>query len=499
MLFHAYYKYFFDIRIYFSVYTQMRTIIRYNIDIRKTVVYKNMIKYYPKQIGNQDAYTVVQTDSAGHVVRSRTVLVSTYVVERSSLYYFFIIDNESRIIHPAYRFLNRECKYQSFNSRKQKANALKYLYSWLAMENYAINNLSESQVDSLIDFLKGYGINSSETERRTIRSNVTVNLYLSAIRSYFEFLGVQNKSLSRKHAVSVTVNAGSEFSATMRNERYDKNLSVNSPSDREVPKYVSPAEFQRLYSIAKSKNDRTGMIIMHLMYIYGLRLGEVLGIAVPEDIMIVQRTGKSVPVLIIRNRVSDNPDFQNAKNKRHPLSQDEYATSDYQKSKDEIVLSWDFYKSLVDYVNATQPYYAEHYPDNYEKGFADVVSQRNKPDVNHYMFLNQYGKPLSAKTWGNHLKEYFIEAGISIDLDVRQEGLSHRFRHGFAMYHARFSPHPVKDALELSKLLRHKNASTAQIYFNPTQEDEIEMKEDQLRDLYSSFPELLNDIDGKDK
>ena len=61
------------------------------------------------------------------------------------------------------------------------------------------------------------------------------------------------------------------------------------------------------------------------------------------------------------------------------------------------------------------------------------------------------------------------------------------------MFHARFSEHPV-DVLTLQKLLRHKSISSTMIYYNPTIEDEFNIKTEFQNELYSMIPELKGDI-----
>ena len=136
----------------------------------------------------------------------------------------------------------------------------------------------------------------------------------------------------------------------------------------------------------------------------------------------------------------------------------------------------------------------DKYPENYEQGYADIVSVRDKPETNHYIFLNRYGRILSDQTWNNTLKKYFEVAGIPIDVDVRENNLSHRFRHGFAMVHARFSKHPA-DALSLQKMLRHKSLSSTMVYYNPTPEDEFKIKMEFQKELYDMIPELKEGLD----
>ena len=89
--------------------------------------------------------------------------------------------------------------------------------------------------------------------------------------------------------------------------------------------------------------------------------------------------------------------------------------------------------------------------------------------------------------------EYFTEAGIPIDSDIRENNLSHRFRHGFAMFHARYSERSV-DALVLQKMMRHKSISSTMVYYNPTPEDELKIKTEFQEELYNMIPELRSSM-----
>ena len=223
------------------------------------------------------------------------------------------------------------------------------------------------------------------------------------------------------------------------------------------------------------------------MYGYGLRLGECLGLTM-EDITETHVNGKLVPVLLIRNRMSDAK-YQYAKNLLHVSNKNQYRSRDYQLSRWKIIITYELYEELIGYIESAHSSAMEKYPDNYEKGAADIVSVLDAPESNHYVFLNRYGRVLNDQTWNAHLKNYFSEAGIPIDHDVREKNLSHRFRHGFAMFHARFSEHPVA-ALELSRMMRHKNILSTMVYYNPTFEDELKTKTEFQNELYTLIPEL---------
>lgn len=49
-----------------------------------------------------------------------------------------------------------------------------------------------------------------------------------------------------------------------------------------------------------------------------------------------------------------------------------------------------------------------------------------------------------------------------------------------------------RDAVELSKLMRHSSISATLIYYNPTISDKIKLKTEFTKELYSILPELKN-------
>lgn len=450
-----------------------------------------MIKYIAHKVGKSTNYTCLVTDSDGNILSKTEVIIPLFIVTKKNFIYFILFDDHGKVIHPSYRYLNKRIIQTSPNSRKQSANAIRLLYCWLALTNYDIYALNQEQIDEMISFFRGLSFEFDDSfSNQTIRSNNTVNVYLATCRNYMQFLGIENSPLYNMR-ISNMVLSSAEYGVTSAVERvhYTNNLPTpNSRQIRTVPKYISPDDFHKLFSLAAANNDKTAIILMHLMYGYGLRLGECLGLTL-EDIQEVHRNNNLVPILIIRNRMSDNPKFQSAKGKMNVQDQREYKTSDYQHSKDEIIITYDFYEQLCNYINETHEEAYENYPENYSKGIADIVSLRNRPDTNHYVFLNQYGKVLSDATWNNHLKSYFLKAGLHIDYDTRNNNLSHRFRHGFAMFHTHYSEHQL-DALQLQKLMRHTNITSTMIYYNPTPEDEYQIKTEAQQYLYDQIPEL---------
>lgn len=445
------------------------------------------------RIGNQSAFERHVLDEDGNSLIVTTTRIPMHTVERDRKKVFLIYDDDMRVISNAYAYLNKEILASSPKSRAKAAYALRFLYCFLALSGIRENELDDSHVRELQQFLQGVGTVTSEYALETQRRNNTANGYFAIYRKYYKSLGIDCDALFRFRKASVETWSGVEPVRPVSINRFESNLPGKAYCERTVPKYISPDDFQKLYRIAIDDGNATAKIIMHLMYGYAMRLGEVLGLTT-EDIVEKKINGSYAPVLIIRNRRSDR-DFQYAKGRKHVLTQAEYKTDAYVDSWQEIVLDYSMYEKLVDYINDTHERAMDKYPDNYAEGSADVVSSYDAPDSNHYVFLNRYGRVLSGQTWGNALKDYFERAEIQRDWDLRKDNLSHRFRHGFAMFHAHFSPHPV-DVIRLQKWMRHKWLSSTMVYFNPTIEDEVKMKAAFQDDLYDMIPELKAGLRG---
>src|SRR5699024_12787252 len=83
--------------------------------------------------------------------------------------------------------------------------------------------------------------------------------------------------------------------------------------------------------------------------------------------------------------------------------------------------------------------------------------------------------------------EIFKKAGLNVDKERREINLSHRFRHGFAMFMIR---HYKVEAHDLKVLLRHRSINSVQHYYRPTDEDVAEMRTEFVKSIYDLIPEL---------
>ena len=446
-----------------------------------------MIYYAEEKNGRKSIYKKVVTDESGKMISERRVEIPLYKIEKDGQDWFLLYDDDMNVLSLPSSYLNFDMSDCSLNTRRANANALRMLYVFLSLSNYDITALGQGQLNELIRFLQGLNSNPETFKTETLRSNDTVNDFLAVYRTFFRKKNIKSSALFDAKIKREEFTFGNDAAGVTERLTYRANLRTADPNAHTVPKYISPDEFETLNRLAVAKKDKRAMCIMRLMYCYGLRLGEVLGLTT-EDIHETHRNNVLVPTIILRNRMSDK-DFQYCKNLGHVDKPEMYHSREYTKSKHVIVIDYPLYELICDYINEAHTEAMSKHKEAYEKGAADIVSYRDRPEYNHYIFLSDIGTVLSGQTWGNYLKKYFSDAGIAIDYDLRENNLSHRFRHGFAMLHSHFRKDPV-DALVLKDMMRHKTISSTMRYYNPTQEEEFKIKEEFIEDLYEMIPSL---------
>lgn len=446
-----------------------------------------MIYYHERKDGRKSIFSKVITDENDHVLSKREVEISLIKLEEHGKTWFMLYDDDMNILDEPTSYLNFDMAEASLNTRRNSANALRLLYVFLALSNYQITHIEQRELSELIHFLRGINSNPTVFKTKTVRSNDTVNSYLGVYREFFRRRKIYSNALFDSKVTRRIVSFDNDITSNVAQITYSSNLPTYNPETNMVPMYISPDEFEKLNRKAIEKNDKRALCIMRLMYCYGLRLGEVLGLTT-EDLKESHRDNTLVPIIVIRNRISDK-DFQFAKNLCHVDKPETYRSKLYSRSKYEIVIDYPLYELICDYITEVHTGVMENHPDRYAAGEADIVSWRDAPESNHYIFLSNKGSVLSGQTWGNYLKKYFEECDIPIDRDCRGTNLSHRFRHGFAMLHAHYRKDPV-NALELQKMMRHASLSSTMRYYNPTLEEEFKIKEEFTEELFELIPSL---------
>lgn len=395
--------------------------------------------------------------------------------------FFIIHDLNGKLIKEANYYLNETIAGDNYKKRELAFTALKLFYSFIQLyqlENYKVD-LRPIHINQLLLFLKGGKRkgNAWNLDISTTRRNGTINMYLHVYRDFYKkVFRVENNSLFDKTTVAHIHGRGMlGHTRTQKLERYSANKSVPN-HQKMIPKYIKPHIFDTVLDVVKESYSLRDEIIIRLMYEYGLRLGEVLGITI-EDI---EYSTDGYYRLIIRNRLSDKP-YQSAKGLLQINSIEDYSMSSYTdyKAGYHIVVIREGIKELIDeYIDETRDVFLlnkspKKRKNLFERAIADRVSDTSiSNEENQYIFLShQNYTPLSASGWNYTLRKIFSIVGIKRDQQVRQNNLSHRFRHGFAM-------RKVKEGYTIEKLaevMRHSSIESCRVYYNPDEEDVIEM------------------------
>lgn len=402
--------------------------------------------------------------SEGKRVIVRTVNVEVTHVEYSGEEYIIIYNSEREVIRDAYKYINHELRNSSINTKTLTATALVKLYSFLEIYNYDINTLGKKEISIMKSFLYGTSqcgitVNSKFITRREAK---TINKYISIYRGYFQYLGIDNVIINEKIKRDIIRKNNSD------NVGDSYKISERISKIRKVPKYITYEEYMSILVCIKQEYGLREQLMVRLMYEYGLRLGEVLGLTI-EDI--------KDNCIIIRNRISDSGE-QHSKTLYKPILTDEYGS--------EKCLSVDFGFNIIK-INSKMQILLEEYIYNahekmdkrkrtsYRKYCKADRAEGNSflEGDNYYLFINSNARPLGRTNWNKYLKEIYIKCGIDIDRDKKSKSLNHRLRHGCAMK-------ALKDGETLEsvmKILRHSSLKSVMVYINPTDEDEYKANE----------------------
>ncbi|NFQ57799.1 site-specific integrase [Clostridium botulinum] len=387
--------------------------------------------------------------------------------------YVLLLNSHGIVIENVFKYINFSYYLNTINSKEVAGNALKILFSYSEIIDKEIKDFNKNDVQNLSEFILGISVtgNNSEFKLKTSRSNNTHNIYFNIIRKYLEYTGINNKNFFEKVEVS---KSGIGFFAHTKEialSKYKVNKSSFSIDKNIVPKYIKNEEYNNIINLLnkeKTLNSLRDKIIINLMYARGLRLGEVLGITF-EDIK-VNKDDSRAGILYIRNRVSDKK-YQMAKTCYKPKSKAEYKTRIYNEKDfgyQTVILPPNITKDISDYRELSRDIEnlsIKKTENILNESVADSVENENN---NFYLFLNKNGAPLSSAGWNKRLKIIFDFIGINIDTQNKKNNLSHRFRHGFAMF---LIKNEGKSIEYVQKQMRHKSISSTLIYYNPEEKD----------------------------
>ena len=442
------------------------------------------------KIKNKTVYEYVVTDGYKICLRKMIDITATTAVFNGREYYV-VYDEDYKLDYVVFDFLNFNLTQKSSNSRNQSMEAIKFLKCFETIIGKKIKDFNLHDANLLKAFLRGesYAGRDMTINLITSRSSQSINMYAGVYRQYLKYLGIENSVISdfRNNTVYPWKKE------VGRNQRFS--FSETVVSREEIPAYISLDEFVTILQIIRKKYSIREEIIVRLMYEAGMRIGEVLGLTF-DDVRLIKEKGKYIPTVYIRNRASDNK-YQRAKSVMTITDSSQYAMPEYYMKElgfQNVYISQELYDLIDEYINEFHEKAREENKELYfEYATADCVDNMSEyGDTNCYIFINNKGKRLNGKNWNDILKRIYEEAGIHIDKDKKRHNLSHRFRHGFAMFQVQYADN--KDPVSLKQLMRHKNVETVKIYLRFTVEDIVNIKTSYINHLYELVPGLKNNI-----
>ena len=407
-------------------------------------------------------------------IKIREIKITRVKREKDSFTYLFLLDSNGKVIDEVYKFINIYCKNESINSREQMINGLKVLYSYKEIELKELDEFEENDFKRLSNLILGIGIQKDYNECIG-RNNNTHNIYFDVIRKFYKYLKINNNFLFEQRVLHKVKGSYGLLGHIKESEvkKYITNKKSIKLSEQYIPKYISLEEYINIIKYIENGDSSFKLrnrIIIDLMYTTGMRLGEVLGLTF-EDIKDNQED-KRYGTVYIRNRLSDKS-YENAKTCLKVNSEYDYNTASY-KTKNigyqTVYISPYLFELIKKYMDESRSIFnvTDKVIDNI-MNFAKADSVEGN-DNNQYIFLNKNGYPLSSSGWNKQLKEIFIANNLSVDKEVKKNNLSHRFRHGYAMYlidEEKRSIEYVKDKM------RHSSINYTLVYYNPREEEKL--------------------------
>ncbi|MEQ2528921.1 site-specific integrase [Bacillaceae bacterium CLA-AA-H227] len=441
------------------------------------------------KISNKSIFERIHADENGTPINKDTIQYRLYKINKNGQDIFVLYDDNMDVISPAYRYINIAMASQSYNSREKAMYAVRLLYCFLQLTKTKITKLKQDDIEKLKYFLLGYSPEkgSYSMQLQTVRSNATVNGYLNVYRSYLKYINIECDYLfETKKAIIKGINRMTEKAELVTS--YSSNIKTGTPVQR-VPRYISVDNFPKIIKIIRKDENKMAECIVRIMYQFGLRLGEVLGLTF-EDVVEENIDGNLYPVLYIRNRSTDKH-FQKAKTCMNITDKAQFRSKDYKTENygyQKVIVTYDIYELINTYIEDAHSAARSKNMTRYKSGVSADKAVKDKYETdNYYVFINSIGTALSEQIWNKYIKSVFKRAEIPIDSNSKKTNLNHKFRHGFAMFHVQYRKTPL---LELQKLMRHASISSTMVYYNPTEADEAAIKNDFVNELYDLIPDL---------
>lgn len=410
---------------------------------------------------------------------------------------YILYDSQMKPIEGVYRYLNKYKLSDSKNTIRKIGRALCLYFTFKELRSIKDMFFTEELGKEFVDFLLGKSKEGVAVSYnlKTGRNPKSVNDYLGFIRNYYEYLGVTDSVFHKKKSLYRSRVRG-KLSAKKTNGMDEAFvIKANTPNlIKKVSRHITVNKMKEILEYIQEEKELREEVTVRLMYEAGLRIGEVLGLTL-EDLCFEQRdleklNQNNIVYIELRNRISDRFEYQNAKSCMKVDDYSDYVSDAYRQEDfgyQRIPISVQLARMLLEYIDSSTKKLSQITRKNYfvdAKADRVVMNDSYLSDDNYYVFLNKNGGSLSGDGWNKNLKGIFESCDIYIDENIKEFGLNHAFRHGFAMF--------LKEVVgleidEISLYMRHKNVNTTKIYLQKKESEKRRVLEEVIQMRFKMF------------
>lgn len=352
--------------------------------------------------------------------------------------------------------------------------AFKILMTYKTLNGKKNYEFDERETEELIRFTAGIdfigkGIEYSFAIKRNLS---TVKDYFSKYITYGNIITPYNKDANNTSEIYKIIEK--VYSTKPRDY-------INVSKD-----YITPNEYKKLSAYINDSGNPCYRIILKLLYEYGLRIREILGLT-KKDIVKRERRPSYLDIFhkgstLQKEEAKDNYKYEIIINKK-----------DLSFGLDIVYINEELYNEIRDYIE----YLTNRIEDgNYRKHIFSEHKDKNEESSNFYLMLdltakNQKLRLLSINTWNKFLEEAFDNCLINYDYRMRNT-LSKVVRNGYGRYHAIFSD-PPKEPEELCEMMRYTKVSSVLKYYTEIKEEEKVIYEFETQDAERRISKFIFD------
>lgn len=339
------------------------------------------------------------------------------IISRDDKEVVVLLDNKMRIVKPVYNYLKYlKLRNKSVNTIRAYGRDLKLYWEFLDYKQYNYQDITPNMIGEFLEYLHE-PIHNEKVEYVNVKSKRTgrtINRILSTVNTFYRY----QARIERIHNPILMDEMNRPFNMFKgllhhgRKSNKIKRSIFKVKENKKAVNIINDSEADEFINALSRKRDR---IIFKLMYLAGMRIGEILGLQI-EDIPMPNNC-EYVGVINIFSRDSNRYDQQNKSGQRPVFVP----------------------KSLIEEID----YY--------------IINERLKIDTEHnYLFVSyqkqNIGKPLTYRGLYEVYKRISRKIGIKLNF--------HDLRHSFVT-------HMVEKGIDISVvrlLAGHKSIYTTEKY-----------------------------------